>query len=148
MATAVAFAMSSRPAFGDAGLRLLGLADQRAHHVDLPTCLRLSVVAELFNEPVPHGLVLVTSIGASTEEISKDHVVAPLRASVIDDVEVSHPVPRPNFSGEDVTSVVACVTTVDPPCRLKPCADRAEVVMPGQSDGKIDDRLGEEPQHR
>lgn len=56
--------------------------------------------------------------------------------------------PRPRFEDEHVTSVVACVASVDPTGGFHPAGDHDEIVMLGQTDGQIDNRLREQAGHR
>lgn len=118
------------------------------HDLGLTIRVGLAVVADLIDEPELHGLVLVSGIRTPTEELSEADVAAPLRAAVVDDMKVGNPMTRSSFEDENVTTVVARVAAVDPTLGLEPAPDMGEVVVLQESDGKIDDRLGEQPDDR
>lgn len=124
------------------------LAEERTDDIGLPVGVPLPVLAELLDQPELDGVVLGAGVSASTKEISKLQVVTPLLAAMVDDVDMSNPVPRPNFADEHVTTVVACIAAVDPTSSLEFVADWGNFVMVEHSNGKVDNRLGQQADDR
>src|SRR5215469_7986512 len=102
----------------------------------------------LCGQPQFYGLIPITGNGAPPEKIAKAHVVRPLATVVLDNVQMSDPVPRPSFKNEDLAAIVARVTAIDPSGSLQPRGDRREQLARSQAHCQIDNRFSEQTENR
>jgi len=56
--------------------------------------------------------------------------------------------PWSELKNENMASLIACVTPIDPPRRLQPRRHRRHRLLDGETDSQVNDRLGEQPENR
>ncbi len=84
----------------------------------------------------------------TSKQLSEAEVVRPLPTSLDHDVQMGDAMPGSSFEDEDLTTVLAGIAPMDPTAPLEAAGDLGKVEIGASAGRQVDDRLGQEPDHR